>query len=312
MLGSHTNIDRAISEPNLARVDVIVPLKNTKDNWEACLDSFFREIPIKQLLIGDGGSTDNTIEIVKKYPRIRVFDQSKFKSLGFRIKKLIDEVQTEWFVYLHSDVSLPAGWYDEMCKYQKEWDWFECKRVLVYHFEREMKEAFQVHRAYSGSQMGRKEAFKNIKNLEDDYGYRLEDLLFQEMIESAGYKYGKAPSTFHYHHVARTTETASGFGMKFSIKEEMPAEWRIDVAKDMVGGFIKYMSPEKRENVATLNANVRKLRQWNAWNDGEWNRLIQKSNPAWAGKIESSLKSFTINTYTRIKRILRQNQVEWI
>jgi hypothetical protein len=100
--------------------------------------------------------------------------------------------------------------------------------------------------------------------------------------------------------------------MKFSIKEEMPAEWRIDVAKDMVGGFIKYMSPEKRENVATLNANVRKLRQWNAWNDGEWNRLIQKSNPAWAGKIESSLKSFTINTYTRIKRILRQNQVEWI
>ena len=63
MLESYVNIDRAVVEPDLDRVDVIVPVKNTRGNWKACLDSFYREIPINQLLIGDGGCTDDTIEI---------------------------------------------------------------------------------------------------------------------------------------------------------------------------------------------------------------------------------------------------------
>ncbi|MGA3191352.1 MAG: glycosyltransferase family A protein [Candidatus Bathyarchaeia archaeon] len=312
MLGSRVNIDRASVESDLERMDVVVPVKNTKDNWEECLDSFYREIPINRLLIGDGGSTDNTIGTAKKYPRVKVFDQSRFKSLSFRIKQLIDEVETEWFVYLHSDVSLPRHWYEEMCKYREKWDWFECKRVLVYHFEREVKGSFESPRAYSGSQMGRKEAFKNIKHLEDDYGYRMEDLLFQELVENGGFKYGKVPTTFHYHHVVRPSDETSTHAVKFRIKEETTKEWKIDVAKDMVGGFIKYMSPEKKDNVETVNANVRKLRMWNAWDQEEWEKLIQQANPAWTGKIESTLKSFTINTYIRIKRALGKEQIEWM
>ena len=53
MVGSYLNTDRAMVEPGLERVDVIVPVKNTSDNWKACLNSFYREIPINRLLVSE-------------------------------------------------------------------------------------------------------------------------------------------------------------------------------------------------------------------------------------------------------------------
>ena len=302
MLGSYVNIDRSMVEPNLDRVDVIIPVKNTKDNWENCLDSFYREIPINRLLIGDGGCTDNTIEIVRKYPRVRVLDQSKFKTLGYRIKCLIKEVETEWFVYLHSDVSLPTGWYDEMCKYRKQWDWFECRRVAVYHFEEELKDQFESHRAYSGSQMGRREAFTNIiKDIEDDYVYRMEDLLLQERIEDAGYKYGKVPTIFHYHH-ARKVRGEYEPQLRFRVSRSSTKDWEIYVAEGMIKGIIKYMSPEKRANVVTVNKNVEKLMNLGVWNREEWKKWVRQVNLSWEEKIHFK-PSFKFKLKLLIKRV---------
>ena len=112
-------------------IDVIIPLINTNELFEKNLYSFYREIPINRLLIGDGGCTDNSIEIVKKFPRIIIIEQSKYKSLGYCVKELIEQVETEWFVYLHADVYLPENWYDEMKKHQKDYDWFECYRKMT-------------------------------------------------------------------------------------------------------------------------------------------------------------------------------------
>src|SRR5437870_3911087 len=74
-------------------VDVIIPVLHTNELWRSNLLSIYREIPVKRLLLGDGGCIDDTIEIARAFPRVRVFDHRSFKSLGFSIRRLIEEVE---------------------------------------------------------------------------------------------------------------------------------------------------------------------------------------------------------------------------
>ena len=73
------------------------------------------------------GCIDDTIAIAREFPRAHVFDHHKFTSLGFSLRRLIEEVETPWFVYLHSDVRLPEGWFDAMSAAQEKFDWFELR-----------------------------------------------------------------------------------------------------------------------------------------------------------------------------------------
>ena len=90
-------------------VDVIIPLLNTSELWKNNLYSFYREIPINRLLIGDGGCTDDSIAIVKEFPRVEILDQRNYYSQGYCERELIEHVETEWFIYLHADVYLPES-----------------------------------------------------------------------------------------------------------------------------------------------------------------------------------------------------------
>src|SRR5437762_5084073 len=104
-------IDRFAHDAERA-IDVVIPVLHTNELWRANLLSTYREIPVKRLLVGDGGCIDDTIEVARGFPRVHVFDHTSFNSLGYSIRKLIEEVRTDWFVYLHSDVYLPEGWFD--------------------------------------------------------------------------------------------------------------------------------------------------------------------------------------------------------
>jgi glycosyltransferase involved in cell wall biosynthesis len=299
MFGSHINRDRALAEPSLEKVDVIIPVKNAKGNWKKCLDSFYREIPINQLLIGDGGCTDNTIEIVRKYPRAKVFDHSKFKTLGFSIRRLIEKVGTEWFVYLHSDVSLPHGWYDEMCKYRTKWMWFECKRIGVYAdgTKRELVEQYEAQRAYSGSQMGKSTILKEaVKPFDDDYIQRTEDIIIMQNVEKLGYEYGKVPTTFHYHYIT------------------YPYAPTLSDALQTAQAIIKYLSPSK-ENTATVRTNIVKLAQVGVLTNEYWKEWTQKTNPVWLVWIPVSYKgeeTWAVRLLSRAKEIYKERGIRYV
>ena len=90
----------------------------------------------------------------------RSFLASKFSitaissRLGFSIRHLIEATKTEWFVYLHSDVFLPHGWFDAMCARRSEFDWFECNQRITVMADY-LLDTTQIARSYSGSQMGR-------------------------------------------------------------------------------------------------------------------------------------------------------------
>jgi len=87
-------VDR-LKEKGEDGVDVIIPLLNTNELWKRNLYSFYREIPINRLLIGDGGCTDDSIEIALKFPRAKIFKQEHLGALGY--KPPAPETVQSWF-----------------------------------------------------------------------------------------------------------------------------------------------------------------------------------------------------------------------
>lgn len=273
-----TLIDRKTTN-NEEGVDVIIPILNTNELFKANLFSFYREIPINKLLIGDGGCIDDSIDIVKHFPRVTIYNQKEFHTLGYRIRKLIEEVSTDWFVYLHSDVFLPKGWYDEMIKHQNKYDWYECFRRMTIIFEYSSEGQNKAERPFSGSQMGRTEAFKNIR-IEDDYLYRNEDIIFGELIKAEGFKYGRIADTYHYHQLMNKRGEKEPKLKKIAIEKETDIEWEIQMSKMQIEGIIKYLQP-KRYLTKGVNAHISILLRHNALDWSEFKEWVGQTNPAW-------------------------------
>lgn len=264
-------------------VDVIIPIIHTNELWEANLKSFYREIPINRLLIGDGGCIDDSLKIVKKFPRVKIFNHKKYVSLGYSIRKLIEEVKTEWFIYPHSDVYLPKGWFEKMRSYQPKLDWFGCPQRFTVLAEYDLIDKI---RPYAGSQMGRKEAFLgNLNKIDDDYVYRQEDFVFTELVEKNGFKHGKVEDTFHYHQMMHKK---SPFGRKIKnvkLEVEIEEHEKLREVETQARGVVKYLKPTGFLQ-ACVESNLIYLIEKNKTSIREFKQWAKDVNPEWANYIK--------------------------
>lgn len=296
---SHETFTDNFLENKDSSIDVIIPVLHSNELWGKNLISMYREIPIRRLLIGDGGCKDNTIEIVKKYPRVTVFDHSKYTSLGFSIKKLIEKVESDWFIYLHSDVYLPKGWFTEMQKNQNRFDWFECNQRITALVEYPLNYD-SIDRPFSGSQMGKKEIFSSvIKKIDDDFLYRNEDIVFAELLQKQGFRYGRVDSTFHYHQLMLKEGPWERkiSSIDFILKKSDAEDFR---ESDMqVRGIIKYLEPTK-SHADMIQIHIAKLLDKDSLDQKKFLNWIQQTNPAWRRLIKQRLRRIKIiNTVKR-------------
>ncbi|MEP1094949.1 MAG: hypothetical protein ABJG78_07545 [Cyclobacteriaceae bacterium] len=277
--GSFELEDRFLSDTENA-IDVIIPVLNTNDLWKTNLHSFYKEIPINRLLIGDGGCTDDTLDIVREFPRVEVVSL-KDTSLGFRIRKLIELVETTFFIYLHSDVYLPSNWYDDMEKYKDKYDWFECKRrmtVLIDFWSHDPKDQ---KRALSGSQFGRTDIMKKVSSkIEDDYSYRQEDIIFAELLEQEGGKYHIVEDTFHFHQTMNKVGAEVPMYKSINVEREADRDTEIMIFDTQVRGLIKYLKP-KKYLITMANYCLFQLYQRDAMDWSEFRRWVKETNPVW-------------------------------
>ncbi len=102
-------LDRMKNEPNLEPIDVIMPTLDAEVFLEKCLYSVYKEIPVRKLFVCDGGSKDQTIEILKKFPRVESFVKSDIRTTGKVMEFLMSLVETNWFVQIDSDIVLTYG-----------------------------------------------------------------------------------------------------------------------------------------------------------------------------------------------------------
>ena len=87
-------------------------------NWngQALLEKFLPSVlqsryPNLQLVLGDNASTDHSVAFVEaNYPGIRIIrnDQNYGFAEGYR--KLLEQVEADYYVLLNSDVEVPADW----------------------------------------------------------------------------------------------------------------------------------------------------------------------------------------------------------
>jgi hypothetical protein len=233
--------DRYVENPENA-IEVIIPVYHTNELWRINLFSIYREIPVKRLLISDGGIIDNSIDVLKEFPRVEVFNHRHYKSLGKCIAELIKEVKSDWFAYLHSDVYLPEGWFTQMIKHKSTYDWYGCPMmhtVMVNYLEK------LATRPYAGSQIGRKAAFeKGLEKIDDDFVYRQEDFVFERIVKDAGYTSGKIDDTFHFHQTM--FRPSKGYDTKVksvSLNMERSKEEIFRAQDTQIRGIVKYLDP---------------------------------------------------------------------
>src|SRR4030067_2802851 len=93
-------------------VDVVVLTKNSQHLLDKWLTSIYENVPVKNLIIVDGFSTDGTMKIVKntdeKHGNIKILtvngSRAKAREAGIR------QVKTDWFMFVDSDVIVSRGW----------------------------------------------------------------------------------------------------------------------------------------------------------------------------------------------------------
>ncbi|NCG10908.1 MAG: glycosyltransferase [Alphaproteobacteria bacterium] len=285
-------------------VTIIIPTIHNNEMWEANLFSIYREIPVAELIIGDGGCLDGSLEKAKKLPRVTVQDHTNYNSLGYSTRKLIEAVETEWFIYLHSDVYIPSGWFENMMKHKDDYEWFGCRmrETLLVEFDSDYGD-----RPYAGSQIGKKEAFVNgLSRIDDDYVYRQEDFVFADIIKRGGYREGKIDDVFHYHQYIKKPSAAwNPMDVKVSINSSFSSEQLRRTWETQVKGIVKYLQPDIDWLVKDAATGIIILDEGNHISLKEMFKWIKDENPAWAGPVRKKIfklriKAFLISVGKRV------------
>jgi glycosyltransferase involved in cell wall biosynthesis len=103
-------------------VDVAILTMNSERKLRECLDSIYANIPVNNLIVVDGFSTDSTISIINEYQKEYgnvIFVQEK-GTRGSARQTAIGLVSTDWFVFVDSDVVLSKNWFARAEEFVKD------------------------------------------------------------------------------------------------------------------------------------------------------------------------------------------------
>ena len=297
--------DRFTSVDESEGIDVIMMTLDAETFLEKSLYSIYEEIPVKRLIICDGGSKDSTIKILENYPRTDIHIKSEYKTGAKSLEFLISQVKSDWFVLIDSDIELSKGWYDEMCTGKENYDAIENGKVfLAYH-----KYKIDEEKLQDGSRAGTQCHLRKTKSLEkfhcdDDFMWRHTDFLMQQAIEQSGYKYGKINSVHHVHNeterIPYKSDTAKSYRKviidepkNIIINEKLYKKNTEKIAK----GIVKYLDPNHEiiKNSPGFIFAIRML-------DRKW---IEETNPVWLSKYDESQSS-----KSKIKHKIYKNFIE--
>jgi hypothetical protein len=311
-------IDRFCNDESNA-VDVVIPVHNTNIFWRANLVSIYREIPVSRLIVGNGGCKDNTLEALEEFPRVQILDHTSFKTLGKSLASMFQEVQTDWFVYLHSDVHLPPGWFDHMSAHRDQYDWFECERRSLTLLDLYEKRQNKASRPYSGSQMGKSAVLKNVASkIEDDFLYRNEDLIIRWLVEETGSQYARITDTFHYHERINKPGLQEPDFENVVIKRTSDPDWEKDTYIKQFKGLIKYTEPDvnhliqnakdARAKLLSIDPNLDSdLKIFCKNNSPTWFSTIYKGSSQRANNVKKAFRLYKQATKILIKTIMGRN-----
>ena len=171
------------------KIDIVIPTLNSASVLDDCLTSIKNHISYNAIIVVDGGSTDKTIDICKKYGcKIYVCK----KSLGDSRMLGISKAETDWLLFIDSDIVVDALFFRELKKYIKEdvgaiqGDAVLPENYYNYDGRKKPKELDKKERGYTNCTLIRSRLVKSI-NLRGINAY--EDWLLKNHILDKGYKW---------------------------------------------------------------------------------------------------------------------------
>jgi glycosyltransferase involved in cell wall biosynthesis len=103
-------------------IDVVVLTKNSEHLLDKCLASVYKNVPVNNLIIIDGFSTDRTLKIIDEanetHGNVKVLKVNGSRAIAR--EKGIQQVRTEWFMFVDSDVILGRDWFRKAEKNVKD------------------------------------------------------------------------------------------------------------------------------------------------------------------------------------------------
>ena len=178
-------------------IDVAILTMNSGRMLRECINSVYKNVPVKNLFIIDGHSTDSTAEIVKEFQEKHgnvTFIQEK-GTRGTARQKAIQLIKSDWFMFVDSDVLLSRNWFAEAQKLIKDdvgavwgieiWSVLRESKKLLWFFERVTMKIFEK-RGGTHDTLIRRRTVEDIKIPYKLHTY--EDGYIKDWIEKKGYK----------------------------------------------------------------------------------------------------------------------------
>lgn len=246
-------LDRFVREGEEFGLDVIIPLLHSTPFWKQNLFSYYREIPINRLLVGDAGAIDGSIEVLTDFPRVVIYDHRKIATLAKSVSSLINEVESEFFVYVQSDTFLPEGWFDSMSENSDRYEWFGCVERPLVVLEGPIND-YSGKRPLAGTQFGRSAYFAGVNDhIDDDYGYRQEDFIFEDYVLRRGGRVGGIQDVSHVHQLTHRKTTGRRLNVEAITVSFQQESDDVRVISTQFLGFVKYCDL-RRPSVARATA----------------------------------------------------------
>jgi glycosyltransferase involved in cell wall biosynthesis len=98
-------------------VSVLIPARNEQENLPRCLETVLSQPCVREVLVYDDHSEDNTAEVVRSFaardPRVRLIEPNPlppgWAGKTFACHKLSEAAEAPWLLFLDADVTLAPG-----------------------------------------------------------------------------------------------------------------------------------------------------------------------------------------------------------
>jgi glycosyltransferase involved in cell wall biosynthesis len=98
----------------LSKIDVTVATKNNETTLARCLTAIRENIPVNHLVVVDGGSTDRTLDIARRFKARIVTERGLLGRVRYRQG---EECRTDWVAFVDSDVYVYPTWWIAMSRH---------------------------------------------------------------------------------------------------------------------------------------------------------------------------------------------------